>query len=162
VLSPLQQRVAHILTALPEADDFVLAGGGALIACGEIDRPTRDLDYFATDPDAVDRLLPALERALRAEGIDVNRVLVNRGFARLEVGVGQDRTEVDLAHDYRLLPVEQSPLGPTLAAEELATDKLLALFDRAEAREAQGPPNRRNLATVWLALPPSGSEGRRL
>ena len=38
-------------------------------------------------------------------------------------------------YDYRALPAEPSPYGPTLAVEELAANKVLALFDRAEARD---------------------------
>lgn len=56
-------------------------------------------------------------------------------FARLEVRSGMERTEVDLAADARLLPVERGPVGPMLAAEELAVDKVLAVFGRAEARD---------------------------
>lgn len=56
-------------------------------------------------------------------------------FVRLEVQGGQDRCEVDLAVDYRALPPERSDLGPTLAAVELAANKVLAVFDRAEARD---------------------------
>jgi hypothetical protein len=44
-------------------------------------------------------------------------------------------TEVDLAADARIRPVDNVPLGPTLSLEELAADKLLALFDRAQARD---------------------------
>jgi hypothetical protein len=42
---------------------------------------------------------------------------------------------VDLAADARIRPVDDGPLGPTLSLEELAVDKLLALFGRAEARD---------------------------
>ena len=48
---------------------------------------------------------------------------------------GSDRCEIDLAVDYRVLPTEPSRYGPTLAIEELAANKVLALFDRAEARD---------------------------
>ena len=44
-------------------------------------------------------------------------------------------TEVDFGVDARLMPVERSPFGPILAGEELAVDKLLAVFGRAEARD---------------------------
>ena len=43
---PLQQQLRAILDLLPEAQDFALAGGGALIVQGVVSRPTRDLDYF--------------------------------------------------------------------------------------------------------------------
>lgn len=65
----------------------------------------------------------------------VTTTRASHGFARLVVTDGASGTEVDLAHDFRLLPPEQTPIGPTLAGEELAIDKVLALFDRAEARD---------------------------
>jgi hypothetical protein len=135
VLSALQYRVAAILTGLSEAEDFVLAGGAALIARGDIDRLTRDLDYFATEPGHVDRLLPVLEAALHGAGLVVERRQVAPGFARLIVEGEGDRTEVDLASDARLLPPEPSRYGPALSGEELAVDKVLAVFGRAEARD---------------------------
>lgn len=76
-----------------------------------------------------------LEAALTAARFAVERRQVAHGFARLSVTAGDDRTEVDLCVDYRLLPTEPSPVGPTLSLEELAANKLLALVSRAEARD---------------------------
>ena len=42
---------------------------------------------------------------------------------------------MDLAADARIRPVDDGPLGPTLSLDELAADRLLALFDRARARD---------------------------
>jgi hypothetical protein len=60
---------------------------------------------------------------------------VNPGFARLIVESDSDRTELDLAADARLFPAEPGRPAPMLTGEELAVDKLLALFGRAEARD---------------------------
>ena len=135
VLSDLQRQVAQRITELPEAEGFALAGGAALIVRGDVVRQTRDLDFFGQQPDQVDTLLPAVIRALTDLGLDVGIVRGAHGFARLEVRSGMERTEVDLAADARLLPVEPGPVGPMLAAEELAVDKVLAVFGRAEARD---------------------------
>ena len=54
---------------------------------------------------------------------------------RLIVESGDDRTELDLAADARLFPAEPGRLAPTLSGEELAVDKVLAVFGRAEARD---------------------------
>jgi hypothetical protein len=75
VLSPLQERAARIVASLEEAEDFALAGGAALIVRGDIDRRTRDLDFFGLDAEAVDRLAPVAERALRESGLIVERVV---------------------------------------------------------------------------------------
>lgn len=47
MLTDLQQAVAKLLAGLPEADGFAMAGGAALIVRGDVDRLTRDLDFFA-------------------------------------------------------------------------------------------------------------------
>ena len=68
MLSPLQERVAEIVAGLDEAEGFALAGGAALIARGDVQRQTRDLDFFGLSGDAVDRLAPAVRRALGDAG----------------------------------------------------------------------------------------------
>ena len=135
MLSPLQQQVAGVIADLPEAQDFALAGGAALIVRGDVARRTRDLDFFATAPEQVDRVLPLVERALRAAGLEVERRQVAAGFARLVVTGRGEQTEVDLAADARLLPPEPTQLGMVLSRQELAVDKLLAVFGRAEPRD---------------------------
>ncbi|MGH9226026.1 MAG: nucleotidyl transferase AbiEii/AbiGii toxin family protein [Acidimicrobiales bacterium] len=135
MLSPLQRRVATILRDLPEATGFALAGGAALIVRGQISRLTLDLDYFAVDPTAVDLLLPVFVGAVRSAGLTVIEERVVPGFARLSVADGPHQTGVDLATDARLLPAEPSDVGLVLSAEELAVDKVLAIFGRAEARD---------------------------
>ena len=85
--------------------------------------------------DAVDRLAPAVDRALSDAGLAVGHVQENPGFVRLIVSDGDDRTELDLAADARLFPAEPGRLAPTLTGEELAVDKVLAVFGRAEARD---------------------------
>lgn len=135
MLTPLQEQVARIVASLEEAKDFALAGGAALIARGDVRRETRDLDFFGLTADAVDRLVPAVDRALQDAGLAVQHIQVNPGFARLIVESADDRTELDLAADARLFPAERGEPAPMLSAEELAVDKLLALFGRAEARD---------------------------
>ena len=136
MLTPLQEEVAAVIAALAEAKDFALAGGAALIMREQIERGTRDLDFFGLSAAAVDRLVPVAEQALRRSGFDVERVLSGTGFARLVVQGFGEQTEVDLAADARLFPAELGRAGiPLLSSEELAVDKVLAVFGRAEARD---------------------------
>lgn len=137
MLTALQVRVAEIVKDLPESAGFALAGGGALVIRGLVDRTTRDLDYFTT-PEEAETLIglrDALKIALEQAGLDYVIVRDVPTFVRLEVQGEQDRCEVDLAVDYRTLPPEPSDFGPTLAVKELAANKVLAAFDRAEARD---------------------------
>ncbi|MGD0392306.1 MAG: nucleotidyl transferase AbiEii/AbiGii toxin family protein [Acidimicrobiales bacterium] len=135
MLSDLQLRVARIIAGLTEAEDFALAGGAALIVHGDVERATRDLDFFGTSPDAVARLVPAAELALQEAGFQVDRFIDSPGFTRFVVTDQLERTEVDLASDARLLPTEAGPGFELLSSEELAADKVLAVFGRAEARD---------------------------
>jgi len=135
VLSQLQVRVAAVVRNLPEAQNFVLAGGAALIVQGDVNRLTRDLDYFAESAEAVDRCLPALEEALASAGLEVQRRQVGHGFARLVVQGESEETVIDLGADARLLPPEKTGYGLILSGEELAIDKVLAIFGRAEPRD---------------------------
>ena len=81
------------------------------------------------------RLADEACHALAAGGLEVTVQLSHPGFTRLEVSDGADATELDLGVDARIRPAEPGPLGPTLALEELAADKTLALFGRAQARD---------------------------
>ena len=135
MLSDLQLRVARIIAGLTEAEDFALAGGAALIVHGDVERATRDLDFFGTSPDAVNRLVPAAELALREAGFQVDRFIDSPGFTRFVVTDQLERTEVDLASDARLFPTEPGPGFKLLSSEELAADKVLAVFGRSEARD---------------------------
>lgn len=133
-----QVRVARVLDPLPESQDFACAGGAALIAHGLVQRSTVDLDYFGRRLGDVAELLPAAEEALVGSGCEVRRerVATETGFARLEVRPDRgDPVGLDLSHDYRMRPVVETELGRTLHPEELAADKVLALFGRAYARD---------------------------
>ena len=118
-----------------EADSFALAGGAGLIVHRVVDRETHDLDYFATTEAAVVRLAPVLEDALRDAGLQVRRLQDSAGFVRLEVSSAEDVCEVDLAFDARLHPSDHSAYGAVLAVDELAADKMLALYGRARGRD---------------------------
>jgi hypothetical protein len=135
LLSPLQEDLLRLITALPEAQGFALAGGAALILRGTVDRLSEDLDLFGTDPNGVALLALAIEAALRDSGMESKRTRDNDGFVRLAVTRGDERCEVDLGYDARLWPLQNSRLGPVIADEELAADKTLALFGRAVARD---------------------------
>jgi hypothetical protein len=82
-------------------------------------------------------VLTQLQRSVAeiVAGLGVDRVQVSLGFARLIVSSGEERTELDLGADARLFPIEPGDPAPTLSSEELAVDKVLAIFGRAEARD---------------------------
>ena len=124
-----------MVAALPEARGFALAGGGALVVHGFTERSTNDLDFFTPSPSDVPVLRQALEVAFAETGLTVAVVRDTGTFVRLAVGDGTTDTLVDLAWDARMRPAVASDLGPVLDQDELAADKVLALFGRAEPRD---------------------------
>jgi hypothetical protein len=135
MLTALQERLAALISQLPQADAFAIAGGAALILQGYPDRVTMDLDYFATSAEAVDEFLPLLERSLAAAGLTVELGQTAPGFGRLRISDGTEWCQIDLGYDFRLRRPEPSPFGPVLSPEELAADKTLAVHGRALARD---------------------------
>jgi hypothetical protein len=136
-LTAFQVELARIFFTLDAAEDYLVAGGAALLASDLIDRPTEDLDLFAATPTtSVTPAKDAFMQALHEQGCGV--VLIQDGptFCRMIVSRAGEETLVDLAIDS---PPHSRPtitvLGPTLAPLELAGRKLLALFGRAEARD---------------------------
>lgn len=133
-LTRFQIQVAHVFFALPASEGFVLAGAAALIAHGLIHRRTQDLDFFRSTSNVV-QARDAFEEAARQRQWAVQRIHDSETFVRLTVH-GPDALVVDLCLDSApVRPIVVSSIGPTFAPEELAGRKLLALFDRAEARD---------------------------
>lgn len=133
-LTDFQVEVVRLFFTLPEADGYLLAGGAALAATGISTRPTQDLDLFTTRAD-VSSARAALVRAVAARGWSVGTVRETASFCRLVIH-GPEDLLVDLAQDSAPRhPPTATFAGPTFSPEELAGRKLLALFDRAAARD---------------------------
>lgn len=136
-LTPMQRQVLLWFFELPESEGFVLAGGAALLALGLSSRPTQDIDLFSSDFEVgVRAAADTLEAVVRAHGWLVERIHDSSTFRRLVLRIADDELVVDFAVDSP--PVSQptsTAVGTTYAADELAARKLLALFDRAEARD---------------------------
>jgi len=135
VLTPLQERIATVVAEALAGSDFALAGGAALIAQGLVDRKTNDLDFFGSSEEALAQRLPNVVSSLQQEGFEVEVRRSTRQFVRIVVRGLDSETELDLGLDGRLFPLEQGEFSPVLASKELAVDKVLAVFGRAEARD---------------------------
>ncbi|MBU6515105.1 MAG: nucleotidyl transferase AbiEii/AbiGii toxin family protein [Acidobacteria bacterium] len=135
MLTDLQQQVAQIVAGVLAAEDVGLAGGGALISQGLVDRLTRDLDYFGAPGFALSYFAPQIISALIEDGLAVDVKRQATTFYRLAIKGADDETESDLAIDARLFPLVESDFGRVLSPLELATDKVLAIFGRAEPRD---------------------------
>jgi len=135
-LTTFQVHVARTFFGLKASQGFLVAGGAALLASELIDRPTQDIDLFASAPlTSVREARASLVRALESRECAVQTIHDSATFCRLVVVKGADEVLVDLAIDRPpSAPPTVTLLGPTLAPLELAGRKLLELFGRAEAR----------------------------
>ena len=131
-LSAFQLEVARLFFALPDSRGFLLAGGAALLAQHLTARPTEDLDFFTTPEHGhVLAARDALEAAASEHGWTARRIHDSDKFCRMVIRSADDGVLVDLAVNAPPdLPASASSAGPTLAPEELAGNKLLALVDR--------------------------------
>lgn len=136
-LTDFQLDVARLFFSLPASKGFLLAGGAALLAQHLTTRPTEDLDFFtALERGHVPTARDALEAAARERGWRTERIHDSDTFCRLVIRSGTAETLTDLAVDAPPdFPASLTAAGPTLAPEELAGHKLLALYDRAAARD---------------------------
>lgn len=136
-LTPFQLNVARLFFSLPAGRGFLLAGGAALLAQELTHRPTQDLDLFTARGSAdVARARDELTTAARAQGWTVEHLRGSGEFCRLLIVGPEDELLVDLALESRPgMPATASVAGPTFAPEELGGRKLIALFDRAAARD---------------------------
>jgi predicted nucleotidyltransferase component of viral defense system len=131
----LQEQIAQIIGDALEGSDFALAGGAAIISQGLVDRRTRDLDFFGSSSPVLRERLQSIIDSLVREGFQVEVGQQNERFVRLDVrGLGEV-TEVDFGIDFRLFPPDQGTHSLVLSSRELAVDKVLAIFGRAEPRD---------------------------
>lgn len=99
-LTAFQVELARIFFSLDAAEDYLVAGGAALLASDLIDRSTEDLDLFAATPTT--SVVPARQAfmsALDSQGGGV--VLIQDGptFCRMVVSRAGEETLVDLPDD---------------------------------------------------------------
>lgn len=135
-LTDFQIHVAQLFFSLSAAQGFLLAGGAALVAQHLTSRPTQDLDFLPrVGATSVPAARDAFEVAALKRGWTIELIRDEATFCRLIVH-GDDDLLVDLALDSPpQLPATASLIGPTFAPKELAGRKVVALFDRAEARD---------------------------
>ncbi|MGL5930345.1 MAG: nucleotidyl transferase AbiEii/AbiGii toxin family protein [Dermatophilaceae bacterium] len=136
-LTSFQLEVARLFFGLSAGKQFLLAGGASLAAQGLTERPTEDLDFFTTPAraDSVLLALTELTAACRRKGWTVTVIRRSETFARVAID-GEGAVLVDLAVDSEpRLPSHHGVAGPTFDPLELAGRKLLALYDRAAARD---------------------------
>ena len=114
-----------------------------------VERPTQDVDMF-TPEDDVTALADALVMALHGDGLHLIVDAHSTTYVRLTVTEPSGRAcKVELARDARIRPPVRLDIGAVLHLEEIAADKILALFGRAAARDFADVAALREQAVAW-------------
>ncbi len=138
-LDPLHARVLRIADKLTVSRTIALAGGGAMVAHGIVERFTKDVDLF-TDRDGGEAVAvaTALRTALASDGLVIEpapRPPHENRFVAVDPGSGQ-QVQVEVFPDGgRLHEPVRLDVGPVLHRDDLAADKTLAMWGRGEPRD---------------------------
>jgi hypothetical protein len=135
-MDPRHRELARIGLAATQGYGFALAGGYALAAHDLVDRATEDVDLFTNhlDPDEFTRAVEAISVAFTQAGHPVTVVRRAELYARVHVGQ-DDPVQVELAYDWRSENPARFDIGPVLDRDDVVAGKVLALWERQEARD---------------------------
>jgi hypothetical protein len=138
-LDGFQAEIAEVALRAIGEKGFALAGAGALVAHGVIDRPTQDLDLFSPTEGGPGQVSASLQAALSEAGYQV-RVLEpaeqhGGEFLRLQVQRGEQVVDIDLARDWRQHPPVHMQIGPVLHLDDAVASKVTAMIGRGLPRD---------------------------
>ncbi|MDR1386902.1 MAG: nucleotidyl transferase AbiEii/AbiGii toxin family protein [Propionibacteriaceae bacterium] len=140
MLTPMQARVAQVLSEAVADLGFAIGGGAALQLHGVVDRDSTDIDVYAPsyDPQVYTAAEDAAVGALASIGykVEVRRRL---DWFR-ELIVTDPRSGEKVGVDLGVMPRTQPPIiippaGPVLTIADLRQGKLDALLDRRAGRD---------------------------
>lgn len=137
VMDDDQRHILRVAAGILPTFGFELAGGTALAAAYLGHRRSEDLDLFTSEKE-VSPGLAAFTATLRLQGIPVETEAhqTGRTFARLFVGRRPVKVELACDSPFHIRPSTRSiETMPVRSLEDLAADKVLALFGRAAARD---------------------------
>lgn len=140
ILTNLQRKILLKFSEIPDKEAFCLTGGTALSAIFLKHRRSNDLDFFTNIEELILPLSQKLEASLIKEGFKVERLRGFHSFVELSVSSENDSTVVHFALDSPFRFEQPSDFNeiPGVKVDSLidiATNKLLALFGRAELRD---------------------------
>lgn len=146
-IQPFHREVAVIALRAASKFGFALGGGNALMAHGISDRPTQDVDLFTDQEAMVPSAAAAVEEALRAAGLAVERQDTSGGWGDIWEGMDDDLAEwlvtsprgqqmmLQLAYFDRTVTPVTTGIGPVLAIEDVIGGKAAALAVRSYERD---------------------------
>lgn len=138
-LTELQRTLCRLIARqrLERGESYV-AGGAALSAVTGSARMSRDIDIFHDTAEAVATTAQADCGIIEGAGFDVAVERAREGYVEAVVSQAGERVIIQWTADsaFRFFPlVEHDELGLTLHPFDLATNKVLALVGRLEARD---------------------------
>lgn len=138
-LDAFQDEVARTALAAAAEYGFALAGAGALLAHGLVQRPTQDVDLFSPQPGSPGRAVLAVTAALERAGFEVTADQppsdVQADFVRLTAARGDEICTIDLARDWRQHPPVDLDVGPVLDLDDAVASKVAAMLGRGLPRD---------------------------
>ena len=138
-MEAFQAEVAWTALAAIGGRGFALAGAGAPIAHGLVDRLTEDLDLFSPLPGGAAHVTATLKQALQDAGfavtLDSSHTVTGGDFARLEVSRGDRSVQIDLGRDWRQHPPVILAVGPVLHPDDAVGNKVDAMIARGLPRD---------------------------
>ena len=138
-LTALQRDVCRLLAdGRRRHRDSYVAGGVALSVALGSHRLSRDVDLFSDTTEAVARSWDRDRLALESAGFEVAPLRERPGYVEAAIARRTDRLVMEWTRDsaFRFFPlVEDDELGLALHPFDLATNKVLALVGRLEARD---------------------------
>lgn len=140
ILTDLQRKILFQFSGLPDQEAFYLTGGTALSAIFLKHRRSHDLDFFTPIEELIQPHSQKLEESLVKEGLKVDRLRAFQSFTELSVSSENDFTMVHFALDSPFRFEEPSKVDEIFGVKvdsliDIATNKVLALFGRAELRD---------------------------
>lgn len=137
--SPFQSVILKLLARVRrERGESYVAGGVALNALLHAARRSRDIDLFHDTTEALSASWATDRDTLHGAGYDVKVIRELPGFVEAIVSDGSGSTAMQWARDsaYRFFPlIEDDLMGLALHPFDLATNKVLTIISRTEARD---------------------------
>ena len=133
-----QRRILRLLAPSRKERESYVAGGVALNTLLRTPRRSQDIDLFHDTHEAVVETIALDRRLLRETGYELILLREAPTFAEAEIRLGGESTLIQWAQDsaFRFFPlIEDEELGLALSPFDLATNKVLAMAGRLEARD---------------------------
>lgn len=134
MFTPNQQAIAKLVLAAVGPQGFALAGGGALIAHGLVDRETHDLDIFGDSRSAV-QIMDVVETIKNAAVAAGHNVEITRSDATFGALVIDNEVQLDVGTDWREHAPVTGPFGAMLDVRDAVGNKIATAFSRGAERD---------------------------